>query len=136
MSVEKPTFENKTLMLVEGIHMDGATPLATFTGIPVNNDCPFIEIVFDPKNQVLGIISKHSKPMFQWIPRVTEDGLNVPVKNKSALASGIVHQQQRITMDTYHEYYIRSQKEVEAFLNAFAINTEFDYKKYFKKVKK
>ena len=134
--LENQPKENKCIMLVEGVHMNDSTPVATFTGIPVSDNCPYIELIFDPTTGILGIVSKHHKQLFHWVPRVSEDGMQIPVKDRVAVAAGLVTKQQRIQIDSYHEYYIRNVEEIKSFLDKFVVNSDFDYQRYFPKTKK
>jgi hypothetical protein len=80
---------------------------------------------------MLGIVSKSKKDTFHWIPRVDADGIPVTTKNKS-LATQQPFQQQRVQLDTYHEYYIRNKEAIIEFIEMHICNT-FDYSKFFKK---
>jgi len=134
-NIKKPNTKAKSLpvygniLLVESVYMDENVPMKNFTGIPTTKDCPFIELIFDPKMKVLGVITPHVKPNFQWVPRLDENGFARPNKNKQHPDQK--HQMQRVVMDTYHEHYIRTKEEIDAFLNMYAVNTDFDWDSYF-----
>ncbi len=128
---KKPTGPSyKNIMLVESVYVDGpAEPVKNFIGIPMDDSCPFIEIIFDPIKKMLGIVSKHQKPQFHFIPRLDNNGFPKPNSNKAMLEQSPLAQE-RIMIDTYHEYYIRKPEEIEAFLNIYVSNNDFNWKEY------
>jgi hypothetical protein len=130
---EKPTFANPHVMFVSSVMIDEETsqPQENFVGIPLDGNSPFVEIIYDPKKQILGIVSKHKKDSFHWVTRVDQEGLPVATKNKS-LAATQPFQQQRLQLETYHEYYIREKDAIIQFIEMHICN-DFDYKKFFSK---
>jgi hypothetical protein len=135
MSVKekKPTLQINSIMFVSSVLIDDQTsqPVENFIGIPLVLDCPFVEIIFDPTKQILGVVSKSKKESFHWVPRVDADGLPVPNKNKNLQAQQ-PFQQQRVQLETYHEYYIRNHEAIIEFIETHMCNN-FDYKKFLKK---
>jgi hypothetical protein len=130
---KKPTYANNHVMFVSSILIDEETsqPQENFVGIPLNENSPFVEIIFDPKKQILGIVSKIKKESFHWVTRVDADGMPIATKNKS-LAASQPFQQQRVQLETYHEYYIRNKESIVHFIEIHMCN-DFDYKKYLTK---
>lgn len=130
---QKPTYANNHIMFVSSVLIDDETsqPQENFIGIPLNENSPFIEVIFDPKKQILGIVSKMKKESFHWIPRVDQDGIPVATKNKT-LSQSQPFQQQRVQLETYHEYYIRNKESIINFIEMHICN-DFDYKKYLTK---
>ena len=64
------------------------------------------------------------------LPRLNEEGepqrLRVPNK-----ATGKTVKEQRVSMDTFSEFYITEKEEIFNFINIFGINSDsFDYKKF------
>lgn len=127
-----PKWDNKHIMFVKSVLIDeqSGQPTENFVGIPMTQDSPFVEVIFDPTKQILGIVSKNKKESFHWIPRVDQDGLPVATKNK-ALAASQTMQQQRVQLETYHEYYIRHKEAIVEFIDAHMINN-FDYSAFLK----
>ena len=123
-----PKFKN--LLLTESVYSDGSNePKKNFVGIPLNDECPFIEVVFDPIKNILGVISKHKKKQFQFVPKLDNNG-NPKANSNKAMAKQMPVAQERLLMDTYHEYYIRDEKDIDRFLKMYAINTRFSWTKY------
>jgi hypothetical protein len=128
---KKPTATSqKNIMLVESVFIDGpAEPVKNFIGIPMDDACPFLEIIFDPIKKILGIVSKHKKPQFHFMPKLDGNGFPKPNSNKAMLEQS-PFAQERMLIDTYHEYYIREPKEIEKFLNAYIYNKDFNWKTF------
>jgi len=127
-----PKWENKHMMFVKSVLIDeqSGQPVENFVGIPLTNDSAFVEVIFDPTKQILGVVSKNKKESFHWIPRVDQDGMPVATKNKALVASQPT-QQQRVQLETYHEYYIRHKDAIVEFIEAHMVNA-FDYSKFLK----
>jgi len=104
--------------------------MPSFSLIPVSNDSPFVEAMFDPSSSILAVISKVSKQSFHMVPRLDNNGqperLKVPNKE-----TGKVHKEQRISMETFSEFYITEKEEILNYIKVFAINSDsFDYDKF------
>ena len=102
----------------------------SFALIPVSLDCPYVEAMFDPSSGILAVISKVSKQSFHMVPRLGDDGqpqrLKVPNK-----ATGKTVKEQRVSMETFSEFYITNKEEIKNFINIFGINADnFDYDKF------
>lgn len=104
----------------------------SFSLFPVSNDCPYVEAMYDPTSGILAVISKNKKQSFHMLPRLSEDGqpqrLRTPDK-----ATGKTVKEQRVSMETFSEFYITEKDEIENFVNIFGINAEsFDYQQFTK----
>ena len=102
----------------------------SFSLMPVNDDCPYVEAMFDPSSGIIAVITKIRKQSFHMMPRLDESGqpqrLKVPNKE-----TGKVHKEQRMTVETFSEVYIVEKEEIKNFINLFAINAEsFDYDQF------
>jgi hypothetical protein len=99
--------------------------MKSFTMMPINNDCPFIECLYNPMAKTLAIIGKTKKDTFHMIPRLDDNGKPSTIKNQPNETK-----QQRVSQESYSEYYLTDRTEVENFIKSFAVNhEEFDYKK-------
>lgn len=102
----------------------------SFSMIPVSNDSPYVEAMYDPTSNILAVISKVTKNSFHMIPRLNEDGQPQKLKTPDK-TTGKTIKEQRVEMETFSEFYITNKKEIEDFINIFAINADtFDYKKF------
>jgi len=102
----------------------------SFALVPVTSDTPYVEAMFDPASGILAVISKVSKQSFHMVPRLGDDGqpqrLKVPNK-----ATGKTMKEQRVSMETFSEFYITDKEEIKNFINIFAINADsYDFAKY------
>ena len=102
----------------------------SFALVPVTNDTPYVEAMFDPASGILAVISKVSKQSFHMVPRLDDSGqpMRLKVPNK---ATGKTVKEQRVSMETFSEFYITDKQEIKDFVNIFAINSEsYDFAKY------
>lgn len=104
----------------------------TFKMIPLTNDCPYIEVIYDPSSKVLVMISRVSMTKLHMLPKLDDNGdpapLKVPRKNGRSV------KEERKTIETFQEFYIDNVEAIDALIDIFAVNKDkFDYKKYIKK---
>ena len=102
----------------------------SFNLIPVSKDAPYIEAMYDPSSGILACIGTNSKQSFHLVPRLNDEGqpMRLKVPNKQ---TGKTVKEQRISQETYSEYYIAEKKDIEDFINIFAINADtFDFKQF------
>ena len=103
----------------------------SFTMIPVSNDSPYTEAMFDPTSGILAVISKVMKQSYHMVPKLDDDGQPIRLKapNKQ---TGKTHKEERRLVDTFSEFYLSDRKDIEDFINIFAINaSSYDYKQFF-----
>jgi hypothetical protein len=93
-----------------------------FKMIPMDKDCPFNEVIFDPERKILAIISKDQKVKPQMLPKVDDDG-NM-VSKKKAKPEDVPYKEERRMMEAYYEYYIESVEDMKYFIAKHAINPE------------
>jgi len=109
------------MMLVESTWQDGKT----FKMMPISNDCPYVECIFDPTSKVFVVISKVTKTSLHMLPKLDEYGKAIS-GNKGA-------KQERKSIDTFQEYYIEDVKTIKEITDYFAINAKkFDTDKFTK----
>ena len=97
--------------------------------MPVTNDCPYIEAIFNPMGKVLALIGTKKKDVFHMVERLDENG--DPRMRKGKPNKEEPYQKQRISIESYSEYYISDYGEIEDFLENFAVNHDtFDYKAF------
>lgn len=81
----------------------------TFKLLPLNEACPYNEILYDPETEVLAIISKEHKEKPHMFPKL-----------KSII--DLSKKEERIFMDTYYEYYIENVEDMKYLIHNVAIN--------------
>jgi len=98
----------------------------SFRLIPIENNCPFVEAIYDPDTRVLVLISNVKKQSLHMLAKLDEQG--DPVKLKKPRANFKPFPEERKTIETFQEYYITEKSEIENIINMFATNAEtFNY---------
>ena len=116
----------QNMMLISSVFRN----VKSFSLMPVNDDCPYVEAMFDPSSGIIAVITKIRKQSFHMMPRLDDSGepqrLKVPNKE-----TGKVHKEQRMTVETFSEVYIVDKEEIKNFIGLFAINAaSFDYDQF------
>lgn len=100
--------------------------IKSFSLMPVSNDCPFVECLYNPVDKVLAIIGKTKKDTFHMVPRLDDAG--GAIRNTKSSDPNKPNKMQRVQQESYTEYYITEKEEVINFIKQFAVNHEdFDY---------
>ena len=107
----------------------------SFTMIPVSNDSPYTEAMFDPSSSILAVISKVMKQSYHMVPKLDDDGQPIRLKNPNQQTGKTVKEERRL-VDTFSEFYLSDRKDIKDFINIFAINAaSFDYESFFIDIK-
>jgi len=109
--------------------------MKSFSMIPVTQDCPYVEAMFDPSSGILAVISKVKKQAMHMVPRLDDTGqpIKLKVPNKE---TGKTVKEQRVQIETFSEIYITEKDEIVNFIYMFAINAaDFDILPFFADVK-
>ena len=115
------------MLLVKSTWNEGET----FRMIPISQDCPYVECIFDPSTKVFVVISKVTKTTLHMLPRLDDNGDPAPLKTKRA--NGRMVKEERKSIETFQEYYVEDHEAMDALIDLFAVNkATFDYKKYIK----
>lgn len=116
------------MMLFSSIWTTENSKLKTFKMLPTSKDCPFNEVLLDPENKVVAVVSKETKNTYRLIPKVDDKGRPVMVKDGSGNPTLA---QERKLMESFYEYYIDDIIDIELFIKTFAINFDsFNWKSY------
>jgi len=103
----------------------------SFRLIPISNDCPYVEGIFDVNLQVLVLISKNKKQSYHMLPKLDDNGDSV--KTRSKRANGKDFKEERRLVDSFQEYYIIEPQDIIDFVDKCADNAFiFDYKQFIK----
>lgn len=128
--MSKPTNIGQNMLL----HTSYWANKDTFKMMPVTEDCPFTEVIYDPATTLLVVVGRHHKQNFEMVPKLDDNG-DKQVVGKGSRPNGSPIKEQRILMDVLHEYYLVDYEEQEAFIKMFAINADsYDYKKYLRNI--
>ena len=107
----------------------------SFTMIPVTQSTPYTEAMFDPSSGILAVIIKVLKQSFHMVPRLDDNGEPQRLKSPNQ-QTGKTVKEQRVSMDTFSEFYLTDKKDIRDFINLFAINAgSFDFESFFTDVK-
>lgn len=121
---------NKTMMIIKTYWHNQES----FKMIPVSLDCPYVEVIFDPKEKVLAVIGKDKKSTFHMLPKLNDKGDIMYMAGNKLRPNGKEYMEERKTLESYHEYYIGNKEEIQYFLNLFAINSDqFNLEYYLEK---
>lgn len=99
----------------------------TFKMIPINVACPFNEAIYDPSSRALALVGKEKKQTLHMLPKLTDTG-DVQRLKMQKRENGKEFAEQRVTLDTFYEYFIEDKSEIESFIKSFASNADaYDY---------
>lgn len=101
----------------------------SFRLMPVVNDCPFKEGIFDVDSKILVMISRDSKETLHMVPRLDDNG--DPQRVKGVRVSGKQFKEERKTLETSTEHYISEKNEIEDTITDHAFNADgYDWKQF------
>jgi len=92
----------------------------TFRLMPITNDCPFVEAIYDPSTKVLAIIGKTNVEKPLMLPKLNDKGQTMPIKGAEP---GRVVEERRI-MNTFTEYYMDNMGDITSFIERFVVNKD------------
>lgn len=116
------------MLLIKSSWNDGET----FRLLPVTEDCPYVECIFDPTTNVFVVISKIVKTTLHMLPKLDDNGDPAPLK--TARKNGRMVKEERRQIETFQEYYVEDLDAIDAIIDMCAINkATFDYKKFMTK---
>ena len=90
--------------------------------MPIADNCPFVEGLYDPAQKVLVMISKNKKESLHMLAKLDEKG--DAQKLKAPRSNGKPFPEERKLMETYQEYYIVERTEIEEILKMLAVNAD------------
>ena len=115
---------SKSMMLVNSIWNEKPT----FKMMPISNECPYVECIFDPDSNIFVVISKTKKTTLHMLPQLDDYGQRV-TGNKGA-------KQGRHKMEVFQEYYIDNIDDMKNIINIFSKNSDsFNYDRFLSKEK-
>ena len=106
----------------------------TFKLIPTTQDCPYVEGIYDREIGVLALIGNVKKQQFHMVPRLDTNGDPEMRKNIKDPSTQKPFKEERRHIETFQEYYLQDKADIDQFINHFALNTDFNYKKYFEEL--
>jgi len=98
----------------------------TFRLIPVSNECPYVECIYDVTSGLFVIIGKVTKTTLHMLPKLDENG--DPTSTVALRPNGRNVKEERISSETFQEYYLDDKSDIKELVNYLAINAkEFDF---------
>ena len=98
----------------------------SFKVIPLVENCPYVEMIYDPEASMLVIISKIIKDAYHMIPKMDDKGDVVAAKNRKSPDK--TYAEERRLVESFQEYYIHKKDEIKNIINTFAVNADtFDF---------
>jgi|TARA_B110000908_G_C10178976_1_gene414679 hypothetical protein len=117
----------KNMMLVNSTFRNAKS----FTLIPVSNDSPYTEAMFDPTSGILAVISKVMKQSYHMVPKLDDNGEPMRLKTPNPQTGKTVKEERRL-VDTFSEFYLTDRVDIDIFINMFAVNADnFKYDDFF-----
>jgi hypothetical protein len=107
----------KSMMLIKS----SFGPMKSFKLIPISLNCPFVEALFSPNEKIMVIISRTSKNSYHMVPKLDDNGDEVPVKGKPRANQKAIKEERRL-VETFSEHYIVTEEEIREIINMFCIN--------------
>jgi hypothetical protein len=121
----------KNMMLISSAFRNAKS----FSIIPVSNDSPYVEGMYDPSSSILAVITNIKKAAFHMVPKLDNNGQPVRLKTPNN-PTGKTVKEERVSVETFSEFYISDKDEIKTFIHMFAINSDvFDFEQYLKDVK-
>ena len=99
---------------------------STFRMIPVSNDSPYVECMYDLTSGLFVIIGKVTKTTLHMLPKLDENG--DPTATKALRPNGRNVKEERVSSETFQEYYLDNKEDIKNLINYVGINSkEFDF---------
>ena len=103
----------------------------SFKMIPLSDDCPYVECIYDPSINFLVVIGKNKKNGFHMTEKLDDEGYPMPLKNFDPQRHRSKAKKERKIIETYQEYYIIKKDEQIEFIKNFGVNsTAYDFEVY------
>ena len=105
----------------------------TFKLIPLTENAPYVEAIYDRESKVMVIISKQTKTALHMLPKLDEAGLPMLISKGSYAGK---QKQERKQIEVFVEYYIEEQSDMKNIIDSLASNPTFKWKDYLKDLPK
>ena len=98
----------------------------TFRLIPVSNDAPYVECIYDVTSGLFVIIGKVTKTTLHMLPKLDDNG--DPMGTAALRPNGRNVKEERVSSETFQEYYLDNKLDIKDLVNYLGINAkEFDF---------
>lgn len=98
----------------------------TFRLIPVSNDAPYVECIYDVTSGLFVIIGKVTKTTLHMLPKLDDNG--DPMGTAALRPNGRNVKEERVSSETFQEYYLDNKLDIKDLVIYLGINAEeFDF---------
>lgn len=98
----------------------------TFRMIPVSNDSPYVECIYDVTSGLFVIIGKVTKTTLHMLPKLNDEG--DPIGTAKLRPNGRNVKEERVSSETFQEYYLDNKLDIKNLVYYLGINAkEFDF---------
>ena len=95
----------------------------SFRMMPISKDCPFVECIYDSQEKILAVIGVNNIPKLQMLPKLSSKGETTQFRTKNEKGEAVAAMsQERASVESYQEYYLKDKTDIEAFIKMVAIN--------------
>ena len=99
---------------------------STFRLIPVSNDAPYVECIYDVTSGLFVIIGKVTKTTLHMLPKLDDNG--DPMGTVALRPNGRNVKEERVSSETFQEYYLDNKLDIKDLVIYLGINAEeFDF---------
>ena len=109
----------KNMILINSVDFQGVA--RSFKMIPITQDCPYVECIFSVNDKILAVITKIMKQSYHMVPKLDDNGDEVPVKGKPRANQKQIKEERRL-VETFSEHYVVTEEEIREIINMFCIN--------------
>lgn len=96
----------------------------TFKLIPIKEDCPYNEMIYDVNSAVLVVIAKSKSNQYKMIPKLDDNGDVIRVTPNKPRPQGQPMKEQRVLIELNHEFLVTKLEEQREIIKMFAVNAE------------
>jgi hypothetical protein len=114
-------------MLIYGTR--NADEKVTFKMLPLTSECPYAEVEFDASSGALAVISRHQRPMPNFLEKLDDKGRRIKVGTNEE--GEVLTAKRAVIADSPYEYYLRDARDIEQFMALTAFNLDHPVYQYF-----
>lgn len=116
------------MLIVNGVFKEANT----FRLIPLTDDCPYVEMIYDVPGRALFLVNKVVKDTIDYIEKIDNKGHIVFTKVKEVTEYKQVPAVERCIVRVNYNTTIINEQEIITIVELFARNSDtFDYKSFF-----
>ena len=102
----------------------------SFKLFPAELYSPYTEVIFDPRDRSMGVVSKEHKPKLMLLAKIDENGDPI-LRKASKVKSEEPYQLGRVQVDAFYEYFLANEADILAFVERHALNPDHEAFRHF-----